>query len=50
MIITCTLEDLHEHTEDIPSSGPEKSKHPKQQVKGSGPSPIGQWIRYVDRI
>ena len=36
MVITCTLEDIHEHTEETPSSEPEKSKAPKQQVKGSG--------------
>lgn len=36
MVITCTLEDIHEHTEKTPSSEPEKSKAPKQQVKGSG--------------
>jgi ribosomal protein S14 len=36
MIITCTLEDIHEHTEETPSSEPEKSKASKQQVKGSG--------------
>ena len=36
MVITCTLEDIHEHTEETPPSEPEKSKAPKQQVKGSG--------------
>jgi len=36
MIITCTLEDIHEHTEETPPSEPEKSKASKQQVKGSG--------------
>ncbi len=36
MVITCTLEDIHEHTDETKSSKPEKSKAPKQQVKGSG--------------
>jgi hypothetical protein len=36
MVITCTLEDIHEHTEETPSNEPEESKAPKQRVKGSG--------------
>ena len=36
MVITCTLEDIHEHTEETPSNAPEKSKVSKQRVKGSG--------------
>lgn len=36
MVITCTLEDIHEHTEETPSSESEKSEAPKQRIKGSG--------------
>ena len=36
MVITCTLEDIHEHTGKTPSDVPEKPKAPKQRVKGSG--------------
>jgi len=36
MVITCTLEDIHEHTEETPLSESEKSEAPKQRVKGSG--------------
>ena len=36
MVITCTLEDIHEHTGKTPSDEPEKPKASKQRVKGSG--------------
>ena len=36
MVITCTLEDIHEHPEETPSNAPEKPKPAKQRVKGSG--------------
>ena len=35
MVITCALEDLHEHTESSASSGAGDEKAPKQKVKGS---------------
>ena len=36
MVITCTLEDIHEHAEEAPSNAPEKPKPSKHRVKGSG--------------
>lgn len=36
MVITCTLEDIHEHAEEAPSNAPEKPKPAKHRVKGSG--------------
>jgi hypothetical protein len=35
MEITCTLEDIHEHTEKAPSYEKAESKAEKQQVKGT---------------
>jgi hypothetical protein len=35
MEITCTLEDIHEHTEKAPSSKQAEIKTEEQRVKGS---------------
>jgi transcription elongation factor Elf1 len=35
MVITCTLEDIHEHTEKAPSYEQAENKAEKQRVKGS---------------
>jgi hypothetical protein len=36
MIITCTLEDAHEHVAEAAEAKETKDEAPKQRVKGSG--------------